>query len=356
MNKLEEIIQGLTPEQIQDIILAICVIIMFWIISSIISKVIIKILRPKQKEKKDIKSNPFYLPLRTIIRFVGIFIALNILNKSLQMSAEGIALLTKIIKITMIAFVAKAFGEWLDVRDGVFKKIKTKSDKDLDEATTKLIFRTIKIVIYIIAGFMIISELGYNISGFITGLGVGGIVITLAAQDTAKSIIGGISLLIDKPFKVGDFIKVGEFEGTVEDMKFRSTSIRTLDNSVLHIPNSEMSILAIVNYSEIETRRYYETLVIKLDTDLKNINKLETRIRNMLESSEYVLKDSIHVNFKDIGTSGMEIMISAYVYESDYFKFLDIKEIINYEVLEILRQENIELAYNTQTIHLKNES
>lgn len=356
MNKLEEIIRGLTPEQVEDIFLAICVIIIFWIVSSIISKTIIRILRPKQKEKKDIKSNPFYLPLRTIIRFVGIFIALNILNKSLQMSAEGIALLTKIIKITMIAFVAKAFGECLDVRDGIIKKIKSKSDKDLDEATTKLILRTIKIIIYIIAGFMIISELGYNISGFVTGLGIGGIVITLAAQDTAKSIIGGISILIDKPFKIGDFIKVGEYEGTVEDIKFRSTSIRTLDNSVLHIPNSEMSILAIINYSEIETRRYYEELIIKLDTSLKDMNKLVTRIRNMLASNEYVVKGTEHVNFKDIAQNGMEIMISAYVYESDYFKFLDIKEIINYEVLEILRQENIELAYNTQTIHLKNES
>ena len=83
-----------------------------------------------------------------------------------------------------------------------------------------------------------VSELGYNISGFVTSLGIGGVVITLAAQDTAKSLIGGALIILDKPFKVGDYIKVGTFEGIVEEITFRSTNIRTLDNSVLHIPNS----------------------------------------------------------------------------------------------------------------------
>lgn len=356
MNKITEIISGLTVEQIIDIVVAICVMILFRALSSTVAEVIVKIFMKKTKERKKPKANPFYLPLKTVITFIGIYIAINILINTLQMSVQGAAIVTKITRISLIAFVAKAFGEWLDVKDGVFKKIKSKNDKELDETTTKLIFRTIKIIIYIIAGFMIISELGYNISGFITGLGISGIVITLAAQDTAKSIIGGIAIFIDRPFKIGDYIKVGEHEGTVEEIKFRSTSIRTLENSVLHIPNSEMSTLAIVNYSEIVTRRYYTELVIKLNTELKSMNNLEKRIKNMLESNEYVVKGTEHVNFEKISDNGMNMMISAYVYESEYFKFLDIKEIINYKIVDILREENIELAYNTQTVHLKNES
>lgn len=356
MNKITEIISGLTVEQIIDVVVAICVMILFRALSSTVAEVIVKIFMKKTKERKKPKANPFYLPLKTVITFMGIYIAINILINTLQMSVQGAAIVTKIIRISLIAFVAKAFGEWLDVKDGVFKKIKSKNDKELDETTTKLIFRTLKIIIYIIAGFMIISELGYNISGFITGLGIGGIVITLAAQDTAKSIMGGIAIFIDRPFKIGDYIKVGEHEGTVEEIKFRSTSIRTLENSVLHIPNSEMSILAIVNYSEIVTRRYYTELVIKLNTELKSMNNLEKRIKNMLESNEYVVKGTEHVNFEKISDNGMNLIISAYVYESEYFKFLDIKEIINYKIVDILREENIELAYNTQTVHLKNES
>lgn len=356
MNKITEIISGLTVEQIIDIVVAICVMILFRALSSTVAEVIVKIFMKKTKERKKPKANAFYLPLKTVITFIGIYIAINILINTLQMSMQGAAIVTKIIRISLIAFVAKAFGEWLDVKDGVFKKIKSKNDKELDETTTKLIFRTIKIIIYIIAGFMIISELGYNISGFITGLGISGIVITLAAQDTAKSIIGGIAIFIDRPFKVGDYIKVGEHEGTVEEIKFRSTSIRTLENSVLHIPNSEMSTLAIINYSEIITRRYYTELVIELNTELTRMSNLEKRIKNMLASNEYVVKGTEHVNFEKISDNGMNMMISAYVYESEYFKFLDIKEIINYKIVDILREENIELSYNTQTVHLKNES
>ena len=118
------------------------------------------------------------------------------------------------------------------------------------------ILRITKIAIYVLAGFMVISELGYNISGLITGLGLSSVVITLAAQDTAKSLIGGLAIFLDKPFKVGDYIKVDQYEGTVEEIRFRTTSIRTLENTVLHIANSEMSVAAIINYSEMEKRRY----------------------------------------------------------------------------------------------------
>lgn len=356
MIEIQEIIKGLTNEHKIEILLAIIVVIVFRMISSTVAKTIIRIFRPRVKEKTNPKANPFYAPLKTITTFIGIYIALTMLKNTLEMSVEGVAIISKIIKISLILFIAKAFGEWLENRDKIVKKMKEKSDKEIDEATTKLLLRTIKIIIYVIAGFMVISELGYDISGFITGLGIGGIVVTLAAQDTAKSIIGGIAILIDKPYKVGDFIKVGEHEGTVEDMKFRSTSIRTLDDTVLHIPNSEMSVLAIINYSEINTRRYFTKLKIEINTETKEINKLEKKLRDMLRMCEYVVQGTEHVNFTQISSNGIEITISAYVHEKAYYEFLDIKEIINYKIAEILKQENISIAYTTQTIQVKNES
>ena len=217
-----------------------------------------------------------------------------------------------------------------------------------------IILSVIKIAIYIVAGFMVISELGYNISGFITGLGISGVVITLAAQDTARSLIGGISIFLDRPFKVGDYIKVDQYEGTVEDIKFRTTSIRTLENSVLHIPNSEMSVAAIINYGEIEKRRYYAKLALEFDTKLEKVHNVKNKIWEMLQKRDDIEKDSIMINFQEISDHGMELIVIAYINRTNYSEYLDIKEQINYEIMATLASENVELAYNTQTIHIKN--
>ena len=329
------------------------IILVFRILSSILSKIIIKILRTKNKEKTDVRKNPFYKPLKTIFTFIGIYVALNFLKQEMTISIELEAIINKIIKITMIIFVAKAFGESLDEKNGLFTKFKTKGNKEIDSGTISIILKGIRIIIYIIATFMVISELGYNISGFVTSLGIGGVVITLAAQDTAKSLIGGALIILDKPFKVGDYIKVGTFEGTVEEITFRSTNIRTLENSVLHIPNSEMSISAIINYNEMEKRRYFSRLTLELSTKLEKVEEVKNQIQQMLQSRTDIIQDSINVKFENISANGMDLLIIAYINETNYGKFLEIKEQINYAVMAILQNQGVELAYNTQTIYMK---
>lgn len=350
---MKNIISNINLGQIVPIISAIGIIIIFRILSSLVSSLIIKILRPKNNEKRDTRKNPFYLPLKTIFTFIGIYIALNMLKDTIGIDVITQGIIAKVIKIALILFVAKAFGDGLDENNGLFRKITTKRGKKLDQTAILTILKTIKIAIYIIAGFMVVSELGYDLTGLVASLGIGGVVITLAAQDTAKSLIGGVSIFLDKPFKVGDYIKVGEYEGTVEEIKFRSTNIRTVDNSVLHIPNSEMSISAVVNYSEMEKRRYLSRLTLELDTRLEKVEEVKNQIQIMLSEKEEVIKETISVKFQDISANGMDIVVIAYINETNYGKFLETKEQINYSIMEILQNSGVELAYNTQTIYVK---
>ena len=253
----------------------------------------------------------------------------------------------------LILFVAKAFGEGLDEKNKVFVKIRDKSNREIDKSTMNAILRITKIAIYVLAGFMVISELGYNISGFITGLGLSSVVITLAAQDTAKSLIGGLAIFLDKPFKVGDYIKVDQYEGTVEEIRFRTTSIRTLENTVLHVANSEMSVSAIINYSEMEKRRYYAKLVLEFGTSLKKVELVKNKINSMLMQMDEIEKETIMINFQEISDNGMDLVVIAYINRTNYAEYLDIKEEINYNVMKILENEGVEMAYNTQTMYLK---
>lgn len=337
-----------------QIAIAIGIIIIFRILSSLVSKIIIKILSVKSKENTEVRKNPFYRPLKTIFTFVGVFIALNFIKETIIISATLEPIINKALKIAMILFVAKAFGEGFDEKNGVFAKIKTKNNTEIDPGTRAVILKAIRIAIYIISAFMVISELGYNISGFITSLGIGGVVITLAAQDTAKSLIGGVLIILDKPFKVGDYIKVGTYDGTVEEITFRSTNIRTLDNSVLHIPNSEMAVSAIINYSEMKKRRYSSRLTLELNTKLENVEIVKNQIQQMLQGREDVFQDTVIVKFDNISANGIDLMIACYINETNYGKFLEIKEYINYSIMTILQNQGVELAYNTQTILVKN--
>lgn len=353
MGNFEQIISELNVEIVIQIIIAIGVIFVFRILSSVVSSIIIKMLRPKGNDKVSVKKNPFYLPLRTIFTFVGIYIALNIIKNATSISPEIQSILDKGIKILLIIFVAKAFGEGLDEKNKVFVKIRDKSNREIDKSTMKAILRITKIAIYVLAGFMVISELGYNISGFITGLGLSSVVITLAAQDTAKSLIGGLAIFLDKPFKVGDYIKVDQYEGTVEEIRFRTTSIRTLENTVLHVANSEMSVSAIINYSEMEKRRYYSKLVLEFGTSLKKVELVKNKINSMLMQMDEIEKETIMINFQDISDNGMDLVVIAYINRTNYAEYLDIKEEINYRIMEILENERVEMAYNTQTMYLK---
>ena len=146
-----------------------------------------------------------------------------------------------------------------------------------------------------------------------------------------------------------------EYDGTVEDITFRSTKVRTVENTVLHIPNSEISSAIITNCSEMQKRRYKTNLTIELGTSLEKTKKLIEDIEIMLEQEEKIIKDSISVKFQNITDNGIEIVAIAYVDIIDYGKFLDKQQKINYNIMRILENDSIELAYNTQTIYLKKE-
>ena len=342
-------------DTIIQIAIAIGIVLGFRILSSAVAILIIKMFTLKKQRKKAIKKNPFYLPLKTIFTFIGIYIALSRVKDIITFSSQAERMMEKILKISMILFVAKAFSEGLNEKNVIFSKIRDKSSKEIDKVTMNTILRTVRIGVYILAGFMIISEFGYNISGLITGLGISGVVITLAAQDTAKSMIGGISIFLDRPFKVGDYIKVGEYEGSVQEIRFRSTSIRTLDRSILHVPNSKMAETAIIKDSEIEKRRYYMKFTIELDTPIEKVEKVRKKIEDMLKSREDIIQDNSQIiRIQEISDNGYELAVQVYMNVVAYMEYLKHKEEINYAIMSIFEKEKVQLAYNTQTIYVKN--
>lgn len=190
-------------------------------------------------------------------------------------------------------------------------------------------------------------------NGLVAGLGIGGVIVTLAAQDTAKNLFGGLVIFLDKPFIVGDWIEMEPYEGTVEDITFRSTRVRTFENSIVNIPNSIISNSSIINWSKMEKRRYRTNLCIEIDTPLEKIEKFQERVKEMLQSRDTVYDESIIVKFDEITDNGINILVCSYTDSVDYPSYLTERENINRKIMKILKEENIELAYDTKTVYMR---
>ncbi len=353
MSQIIEYLGNITSLQIMDVVVAICIIVLFKIFSPTISYIIIRMFKIRAKNKKVIKESAFYKPLAVFFTIFGIYISIVFLKVPLAITDEAMQIVKKIFEIVSVIAFARGLAASFEPKSSLVKKMKEKTSKDVEDSMFDFILKIVRAIIYIVAGFIVITLLGVNLNGLVAGLGVGGVIVTLAAQDTAKNLFGGLVIFLDKPFIVGDWIEMAPYEGTVEDITFRSTRVRTFENSVVNVPNSVISNSSIINWSKMEKRRYKTNLCLELDTPLEKLDIFQKRVREMLQQREAIYDESIIVKFDEIKDNGINVLVSSYTESVDYTSYLSEKENINRKIMKILREENIELAYDTKTLYVK---
>lgn len=339
-----EAIKAIQMSQIIDIIIAILIYILFRCLSKSLAYITIKILKPKTKNKKEIKNNAFYNPLKIFYMILGIYIAMLFLRVPLKFNEEFNSAIDSLFKISIIILLANGIANSLTTNSKTMNKIKEKMNPEVEDSMFKFILKAIRFIVYLIAGFLVVTELGYDLNGLIAGLGIGSVVITLAAQDTAKNLIGGLVIFLDKSFVVGDWIEIKGHEGTVEDIGFRSIRLRTFENSIVNIPNLVVTTDPVINWSRMEKRRNKVNLHLKINTPLEKVQIVQKRIKEMLIQHDDIIDDTIIVKFDNIENSSMNLLICSYTNSVDYTSFLEEREKINFKIMQILREENIELA------------
>jgi len=332
-----------------DVSIALSLIIITIIISPIFAYLFVKIFRIKGKNKKALKYVPFYKPIKLILIFVSIYAGLLIIN----LPSNYLEIAKKILKICTILLITKGFADLFNSSSDIYEKFIQKLDLNNNSLVINFTSKIIKILLYIVAGFMIITELGYDLGGLATGLGISSVVIALAAQDIAKNILAGMAIIIDKPFKIGDFITIGTHSGTVENITFRSTCIRNANDEIVIIPNSEISTTVLVNSTKREKRKYDLNLTLDLTTPIEKVHVLNDKIIELLNNHPNILKDSIKVFFNNVSYTGFEVSIALFTDLIDYMEFMKFKEEINYSIFQLIKQEHIELAFNSQDLYIK---
>lgn len=349
MDFFNELVEYLQMNELIDFAMSLLIILFFAILGPMIAYIFIKVF--KMKDRK-IKQNAFYKPLKMLLLVLGIYIAL----KLLILPEKVYTFLDKIFKICIIIFTAKAFANLFNTSSNSFKKIRKMFNFTGNDGVVNLVSKVIKGLIYIVAGFIIISELGYDLSGLVAGLGIGSVVLALAVQDVAKNILAGFSIIADKPFAIGDSIEVGIYIGTVEDISFKSTRIRNSNNQLIIIPNNQIAASSLINHSKIVQRKYSLRLTLALSTPLDKVARFNDNIKLFLLSNENIIKDSIKAYFDTISANGIDIVVEFATTIVDYMEFIQLKEKVNYKILQIAEKGNIELAYNAQALYMRNDT
>lgn len=337
---------GLLKENFNSILIALFILFALYVLSAPLSLLVVKIFNIKIKDKKKLKNTAFYKPLKKFFKFLALYIALLIL----QFPETITIVIHKGFRIITILLFATGLANSVNPNSNIFKKL---NKDNSDQTLTSFLSKILKVVIYLVAVVIIISELGYDINGLIAGLGLAGLTVSLAAQDTAKNLFGGFIIILDKPFKQGEWIKTSTIEGIVEEITFRSTRIRTFDNTLLVIPNSTLANIEITNWSMMEKRKVSTNIQLEYSTTLEQLHKCIIQIDLMLRNNEEVHKEVINVYFTEIADSGYNLLIHYFTNATEYSLYLQAKENVNFKIMEILEKEKIELAYPSQTIYTR---
>ncbi|MBS5802527.1 MAG: mechanosensitive ion channel family protein [Brachyspira sp.] len=252
-----------------------------------------------------------------------------------------------IINLVILVLFSKA----IDVFDNRLRKKFAANDNVQMIKFIPILTRTLKAVVFFVILAALLQSHGYSVSSLIAGFGITGLAVGFAANATIANVFGTIAIISDKAFEVGDYIKLGSLEGTVEDINLRSTKLRTLDNALTIIPNSTVSNGEIVNVTKAHKRRILETIGVTYDTSDEKLKRAIEILEDILQKNSEIYGD--YVVFLDtLADSSINIKMNAYVKTNNYVKFLKIKEIVMLEVIKRFREEGIDFAFPSRTLYM----
>jgi MscS family membrane protein len=208
-----------------------------------------------------------------------------------------------------------------------------------------------KIIVVILGLLTVLDVLGVNVTALLAGLGVGGIAVALAAQKTVENLFGGLTLVADQPVKVGDFCRFGQQVGTVERIGLRSTRVRTLDRTVVSVPNAEFSNLRLENFAERDRIWLQVNLGLRYETTPDQLRHVLVRLRELLYAHPRVDPDPARVRFVAFGPHSLDLEIFAYVRTQDYDEFLAVREDLYLRIMDVVAASGTAFAFPSQTLY-----
>lgn len=226
------------------------------------------------------------------------------------------------------------------------------SESKFDDIMIPLVSKTAYVLAYILGIILIASAFTIDVTGIVAGLGIGGLAFAFAAKDTLANFFGSIMLVLDRPFDIGDIITAGDVTGEVTEVGFRSTRIRSFDDSIITISNGELMTRPIDNMGKRRFRRLKTTLGLEYDTPPEKIEAFCEGVRQLILNYKWTRKDSFHVYFNGFGASSLDIMLMVYWSTDDYAREQMERHRLMIDILRLAKEIEVDFAFPTQTVHM----
>jgi MscS family membrane protein len=258
------------------------------------------------------------------------------------------------LKVLIPVFGTIVFYRLVNILCMYLERLALKTESSLDDQLVPLLRKTLKTIIIIIGTLFILTKLDIDIIPLLTGLSIGGLAFALAAQDTIKNFFGSVMIFVDKPFQIGDWITSGTIDGTVEEVGFRSSRVRTFRNSMMYVPNSKLADSVIDNHGLRQYRRFYTQIAINYDTPADLIDTFVEGLRMIVAKHPQTRKDAYHVYFNDLGPHSLNVMFYIFFEVPDWGAELKARHEILLEITKLAKQLGVHFAFPTQTLHMEN--
>ncbi len=286
-------------------------------------------------------------PLTTLLAALGFVIILSLL--ALAPGPEKIAF--GAVKVVAILAAGWFFTRVLDVAAEVALEFFQGRQDEVGMAMVPVARKIVKPIVFLLIAIVALQNIGLNVAGLLAGLGIGGLALAMASKSTLENMLGGITIAFDRPFKVGDFVKVGDLLGSVEEVGLRSTRIRTLDRTVVTVPNGQMADSKVENFAKRDRIRLVYQIGVQYDSSLDQVKFVADEIKRLVLMHPKIINEGFRVRFVDFADSALKIELYVYVQTTDYNEFMAIREEVLLTIGEIVERAGCEFAFPTRTIY-----
>lgn len=293
-------------------------------------------------------------PTEWLITVVGIFIAIS----ALPMDPEWSRVLGLVFRGMTMLIVFWGLLRSVDLAvDAVAAILGAAEAESGIHGFVPLIRKSVRIFLVVVAVVMVVDNLGYDIGGILATLGIGGLALAIAAQDTVANLYGSLALALDRPFKVGDWIMVGDnVDGDVEEIGLRSTKVRTWPKTVISIPNAVLAQENINNWSRMPKRRVKQVIGVTYSTSPETMEKIVESIRQLLLDDEGVDSDFLLVNWTDFSASSLDILVYYFTKSIKWLEHMDVRQRVNVKIAQTVEAHGSSFAFPTRTLQFDTDS
>ncbi|RYD06096.1 hypothetical protein N752_06090 [Desulforamulus aquiferis] len=340
-------------ETIENIGISIAILLIFLIFRKLFTKYVFQLfLKISKRTPTEFFTHlclSFENPVRWLFLILGIYVSIGYFPYIEQSNH----IFQKLIRSSIIIIIAWGLYNLSSVSSLLFTKINERTNLEVDKILIPFISKAIRFVIVAISFSIIAQEFDYDVNGFVAGLGLGGLAFALAAKDSIGNLFGGIVIITEKPFSIGDWISTPSVEGTVEDITFRSTRIRTFSQALVTVPNATLANENITNWSRMGKRRITFNLGVNYDTPKSKLENTINKIKDFLKNHPHIHQDTIFVTFDHFNENSLDIFLYFFTNTTVWEDYLKIKEDINFSIMQILENEGVSIAFPSRTLYLK---